>query len=56
MNMPIIQNQGRYMLELKAFCNKVRPFVTYYNKIINSYNNTAHNILGEGNKIIIAPS
>ena len=24
----------RYMLELKAFCNKVRPFVTYYNKII----------------------
>ena len=20
----------RYMLELKAFCNKVRPFVTYY--------------------------
>ena len=28
----------RYMLELKAFCNKVGPFVTYYNKIINSYN------------------
>ena len=35
----------RYMLELKAFCIKVRPFVTYYNKIINSYNNTNHNIL-----------
>ena len=25
----------RYMLELKAFCNKVRPFVTYYDKLIN---------------------
>ena len=35
----------RYMLELKAFCNNIRPFVTYYNKIINSYNNTTYNIL-----------
>ena len=33
------------MLELKAFCNKIKPFVTYYNKLINSYNNTAYNIL-----------
>ena len=29
----------KYMLELKAFCNKVKPFVTYYDKLINSYNN-----------------
>ena len=35
----------RYMLVLKAFCNKVRPFVTCYNKIINSYNNITYNIL-----------
>ena len=41
----------KYMLELKVFCNKIKPVVTYYNKLINSYNNTAHNILG--NKIII---
>ena len=34
-----------YMLELKAFYNKVKPFVTYYNKMINSYNTTTHNIL-----------
>ena len=34
----------KYMLELRAYCNKVKPFVTYYNKLINSYNNTAHNI------------
>ena len=35
----------KYMSELKAYCNKIKPFVTYYNKLINSYNNTAHNIL-----------
>ena len=34
----------KHMLELKAFCNKVRPFVIYYDKLINSYN-TVHNIL-----------
>ena len=32
------------MSELKAFCNKVKPSVTYYNKLINSYNKTTHNI------------
>ena len=35
----------KYMLEVKAFCNKVSPFVTYYDKLINLYNNTAYNIL-----------
>ena len=35
----------KYMIQLKAFCNKVKPFVTYYDKLVNSYNNTAPNIL-----------
>ena len=43
----------KYMLELKAFCNKIKPFVTYYNKIINSYNNTAHNIPEKEIKLIL---
>ena len=43
----------KYMLELKAFCNKVRPFVTYYNKLINSYNNTTCNILEKEIKILL---
>ena len=43
----------RYMLELKAFCNKVRPFVTYYNKLINLYNNTTHNILEKEMKLLL---
>ena len=41
------------MLELKAFCNKVRPFETYYNKLINSYNNTTHNILEKEIKLLL---
>ena len=39
----------KYLTELKTYCNKIRPFVSYYRKLINSYNITAHNILG--NKI-----
>ena len=43
----------KYMLELKAYCNNVKPFVTYYNKLINSYNNTAHNILEKEIKLLL---
>ena len=43
----------RYMLELKAFCNKVRPFVTCYNKLIKSYNNTDHSILENEIKLLL---
>ena len=43
----------RYMLELRAYCNKVKPFVTHYNKLINSYNNTAHNILEKEIKLLL---
>ena len=35
----------KYMLESKAFCNKIKPFVTYYKGLISSYNDTVHNIL-----------
>ena len=35
----------KYMLDLKTFCKKIEPFVTYYKRLIKSYNNTVHNIL-----------
>ena len=35
----------KYLIELKSYCNKIKPFVSYYRKLINSYNKTAHNIL-----------
>ena len=38
-------NSRKYLLELKTYCNKIKPFVTYYSKLIQSYNKTSHNIL-----------
>ena len=35
----------KYLLELKTYCNKIKPFVSYYSKLIQSYNKTTHNIL-----------
>ena len=35
----------RYLTELKMYCNKIRPFVSYYSNLIKSYNNTVYNIL-----------
>ena len=35
----------KYLLESKTYCNKIKPFVTYYSKLIQSYNKTIHNIL-----------
>ena len=42
----------KYMLELRAFCNKIKPFVTYYDKLISSYN-TTHNILEKEIKLLL---
>ena len=35
----------KYLTELKTYCNKVKPIVYYYIKLIHSYNKTTHNIL-----------
>ena len=43
----------KYMLELSTFCNKVRPFVSSYDELINSYNNTTHNILEKEIKLLL---
>ena len=43
----------KYMLELKKLFNKIRPFVTYYDKLINSYNNATHNILEKEIKLLL---
>ena len=43
----------KFMLELRAYCNKIKPFVTYYNKLIYSYNHTAHNILEKEIKLLL---
>ena len=43
----------KYMLELKAFCNKVIPFETYYGRLMNSYNKTRYNILEKEIKLLL---
>ena len=35
----------KYLTDLKTYCSKIKPFVSYYRKLISSYNKTAHNIL-----------
>ena len=35
----------KYILDLLAYCKKIRPYVDYYKKQIKSYNNTVHHIL-----------
>ena len=35
----------KYLTELKTYCNKIKPFVFYYSKLLNSYNMTAYDIL-----------
>ena len=35
----------KYLTELKTYCNKIKPFVSHYYKLIKSYNITVYNIL-----------
>ena len=35
----------KYLIELKTYCNKIKPFVYHYYKLIKSYNITVYNIL-----------
>ena len=30
-------NSRKYLTELRTYCNKIKPFVSYYSKLINSY-------------------
>ena len=42
-------DSSKYLSELQMYYNKIKPFVSYYSKLIASYNTTVHNILA--NKI-----
>ena len=47
MNKKYILNMdsSKYLPELKTYCNKIKPFVSHYSKLIKSYNTTVYNIL-----------
>ena len=38
-------DSSKYLAELKTYCNKIKPFVSHYSKLIKSYNTTVCNIL-----------
>ena len=38
-------DSSKYLSELQMYCNKIKPIVSYYSKLIASYNTTVHNIL-----------
>ena len=40
-------DSSKYLSELQTYCNKIKPFVSYYSKLISSYNTTLHNIFGK---------
>ena len=31
-------DSSKYLKELKTYCNKLKPFISYYSKLIKSYN------------------
>ena len=47
MNKKYAPNMGssKYLAELRTYCNKIKPFVSHYSKLIKSYNATIYNIL-----------
>ena len=38
-------DSSKYLKELKTYCNKLKPFVSYYFKLIKLYNNTVYDII-----------
>ena len=38
-------DSSKYLKELKTYCNTLKPFVSYYFKLIKSYNSTVYDII-----------
>ena len=38
-------DSSKCLAELKTYCNKIKPFVSHYSKLIKSYNATVYNLL-----------
>ena len=46
-------DSSKYLAELKTYCNKIKPFVSHYSKLIKSYNATAYNILTKEIRLLL---
>ena len=38
-------DSSKYLAKLKTYCNKIKPFVSHYSKLIKACNDTVYNIL-----------
>ena len=38
-------DSNRYLKELKMYCNKLKPFISYYSTLIKTYNSTVYDLL-----------
>ena len=47
-------DSSKYLAELKTYCNKIKPFVSHYSKLIKSYNATVNNILANEIRPLLA--
>ena len=45
----------KYVTELKTYCNKIKPFVSYYSKLIDSYNKATQNISENEIRLLLPP-
>ena len=41
------------MLDFNPFCKKIKPFVTYYKRLMKLYNNTTHNTLEKERNLLL---
>ena len=46
-------DSSKYLAELKTYCNKIKPFVSHYYKLIKSYNATVYNILENDIRLLL---
>ena len=46
-------DSSKYLSELQTYCNKIKPFVPYYSKLITSYNTTVHIILANEIRLLL---
>ena len=55
MNKEYVPNMdsNRYLKELKTYCNKLKPFISYYSKLIKSYNSTVYDLLENKIKLLL---
>ena len=43
----------KYLTELRTYCIKIKPFVSYYSKLMHSHNKTTHNTLQNEMRLLL---